>query len=100
MLDGLGLERLRLGEACCPDHRDVLQSQDARRNQDELRERQDHRLQSRDVRRVHQDLLRDRPGKCGWDASDDVRRVHQDASQDHPHRRVHQDHYRGEDARR
>lgn len=99
-LDGLALERLRLGEACCQVRRDVPQSQDAHRNQGELRDRLDHR-QSRDVLRVHQDLLRDRLGRCGWDASGDVRRVPSDASRDHLARRIHQDHrYRGEDARR
>ena len=64
-LDGLALERLRPEEACCQVHRDVLQSQDAPRNQDELRERQVHQDQSQDVRRVHQDLLRDRLGRYG-----------------------------------
>ena len=99
-LDGLALERLRPEEACCQVHRDVLQSQDAHRNQDELRVRQDHRLQSRDVHRGRQDLLRDHLGRCGWGASDDVRQVPSDVSRDHPDHRIQQDRYRGEDARR
>ena len=100
VLDGLELERLLRAEACCPDRRDVLRSRDAHRNRDELRDHQDHR-QSRGVRRVHQDLLRDRLGRCGWGASGDARRVPSGVSQDHPDRRIQQDHrYRGEDARR
>ena len=97
--DGLELELLRPAEACCPGRRDVLRSQDVHQNQDELRDRQDHR-QSRGVRRGHQDLLRDRLGRCGWGASDDVRQVPSDVSRDHPDHRIQQDRYRGEDARR
>ena len=98
--DGLELELLRPAEACCPGRRDVLRSLDAHRNQDELRVRQDHRLQSRDVHRGRQDLLRDHLGRCGWGALGDVRQAPSDASRDHPDHRIHQDHYRGEDARR
>ena len=99
-LDGLALEHLRPGEACCQGRRDVPQSQDAHRNQDEHRDRQVHQDQSPDVRRVHQDLRRDRLGRCGWDASGDVRRVPSDVSRVHLGRRIHQDHCRGEDVRR
>ena len=99
--DGLELELLRPGEACCQDRQDVLRSQDVPQNQDELRDRQDHR-QSRGVRRVHQDLLRDRLGRCEWGASGDVRQVPSDVNRDLLRdRRIHQDHCcRGEDARR
>jgi hypothetical protein len=100
VLDGLGLERLLQAEACCQGRRDEPQIQDVHRNQDEHRDRQVRQGQSPDVRRVHQDRLRDLLGRCGWDASGDVRRAPSDASRDHRDRRIHQDHYRGEDVRR
>ena len=97
--DGLELELLRPGEACCPGRRDVLRSQDVPQNRDELPDRQVHR-QSRGVHQDRQDLLRDRLGRCGWDASGDERRVHLDVSRDHPDRQSHRDRCRDEDARR